>query len=342
MVSKGLIWHGDGTISEKKDPDHRMLFCESDNLEALFAGIESIIGMSIEKIVIESKRRVTREYLEKMIPALARKLIYFFKASLIAEKMGVIGGVHGYGLIDMVKIKKRTERGDYLLMVIEHPYSIRFFRGDNLGGMEAASGRECTVEEKQVGEDKYQLEMWVSEHPPELQERLKLKAYPLKPGDIQLERCPKCGIPLAVAAYKWDPDTGSIRNPENGVRMALFGPVGLEAVFYELEQELGEAIPETIIKAQTRYVKEHYPAGDWLRGEEKLREMIAIRGTGILTDYRVESDGLTMTIQNSSIAYLIIGIIKGVFEIARGLDSSVHTWSVSEDGDLTVSVRTPA
>ena len=244
LVSKGLIWRSDGTIVEKKDPDHRMLFCESENLEALFAGVESIIGMSIEKIVIESKRRVTREYLEKMIPALARKLIYFFRASLIAEKMGVIGGVHGYGHIDMVKIQKHTERGDYLLMTIENPYSIRFFRGDNLGGMEAASGRECTVEEKQIGEDKFQLEMWVGEHPPELQERLKLKAYPLKPGDLVLERCPKCGVPLAVAAYHWNLETGTITHPQTGVRMALFGPVGLEAIFSELVQTYGITIPQ--------------------------------------------------------------------------------------------------
>jgi hypothetical protein len=338
LVYKGLIWHGNGTINEAKDPDHRMLFCESDNLEALFAGIEKIIGMSIEKLVIESKRRVTKEYLEKMIPATVRKLIYTFRPTLIAEKMAVIGKAHGYGNIEMVTIKKRTEKGDYLLMTIEHPYSVRFFRGDNLGGMEAASGRECTVKEEKVGEDKYQLEMWVSAHPPELQERLKLNTYPLKPGDIHLDRCPSCGVPLAVAAHRWDIDTGVITNPGNGIRMALFGPAGLEAVFNELEGELGETIPETIIEAQRLYTRENFLVGEWLVGEEGLRNMIAMRGLGVLTGFSVDENSLNMVIENPSIVHILVGIVKGLFEMARGVDSTIHAWSISEDGDLSITI----
>ena len=43
MVGKGQLWRENGTIVESRDPDHRMLFCESDNLDALFGGIENII-----------------------------------------------------------------------------------------------------------------------------------------------------------------------------------------------------------------------------------------------------------------------------------------------------------
>ena len=88
-----------------------MLFCESGQPEALFAEIEKIIGMSIEKMVIESKRRVTKEYLEKMIPAPVAQAHIPFKPGLIAEKMAVIGKAHGYGKIEMVEIKTHRQGG---------------------------------------------------------------------------------------------------------------------------------------------------------------------------------------------------------------------------------------
>ncbi len=84
--------------------------------------------------------------------------------------------------------------------------------------MESARSMEDKVEE-----DKYRLEMVVGAHPPELQERLKPETYPLKSGNIQLDRCPSCGVPLTVAAHHWDMETGVITNPGNGIRMALFG-----------------------------------------------------------------------------------------------------------------------
>jgi hypothetical protein len=338
LIRKELAWNENGTISEVKDPDHRMLFCESDNLEGLFAEVEKIIGHSIEKIIIESKSRGTKEYLEKMIPAFVRKLIYMFKPSLIAERMAVIGKAHGYGDIVMVEIKKHTEKGDYLKMTIENPYSIRFFRGDNLGGMEAASGRECTVKEEKTGENLYQLDIWVGTHPPELKERLKSKVYPLLPGSVEMDRCPSCGTPLAVSAHRWDMGTGIITDPATGTRKALYGPVGLDTVFRELEEELGEAIPETIIEAERRYVKEHFQAVEWLGGEEQLRHMIAVRGMGMLMSYEAGRERLVMTIRNPAIPYVEVGIAKGIFEMATGAESSTHTWSIADNGDLSIKV----
>ena len=173
-----------------------------------------------------------------------------------------------------MEVRKTGITADYLIMTIEKPYSILFFRGDNLGGMEAASGRECTVETQSIGEDKYRLDIHVGMHPPELQERLKPRHYGYKPGDLELERCRTCGIPLDVAAYRWDLDAGTITTPRMGRRMALFGPHGLEAVFDDLEAELGESIPDSIIEAQRRYVREHL-GEEWLKGPENFRRMCA-------------------------------------------------------------------
>lgn len=337
LVGKGQVWRDNGTIIEKKDPDHRMLLVESDNLEALFQGIEEIIGMSIEKIVIESKRRVTKEYLEKMIPAFARKLIYLFKPSLIAQRMADIGKAYGYGDIELVEIKRHFGKEDYLVMTIERPYSILFFRGDNVGGMEAASSRECQVETEEIGEDKYRLLITVGTHPPELQERLQRKRHEAKPGDIALERCSACGVPSDIAAYRWDLEKGVITTPRMGRRMAMFGPIGLETIFDDLEAELGETIPNSIIEAQRRYVRDNM-GEEWLKGYETFRRMCALRGLGNITGFEADDRHITVTIQNHCVAYLMVGIVQGLFEIATGKEKTVCSWSVADDGDLTIDV----
>jgi hypothetical protein len=339
LVSKGQIWHDNGVITEAKDPGHRMLLCESDDLEALFRGIEKIIGLPIEKFVVESKRRVTKEYLEKMIPAPVRKIIYTFKPDLIAGRMAGIAKAYGYGDVELVEIRKTGRTADYLVMTIERPYSILFFRGDNLGGMEAASGRECTVETRSIGDDKYQLDIHVGSHPPELQERLKPRHHDYKPGDLKLERCRTCGIPLDVAAYRWDLDAGTITTPRMGRRMALFGPYGLEAVFDDLEAELGESIPDSIIEAQRRYVREHL-GEEWLKGPENFRRMCALRGLGNLTSFEADEEHISLAIQNPCVDHLMVGIVQGLFEIATGRENTTHSWSRTEAGDLAITVTT--
>ena len=339
MVGRGQLWKSDGTIVESRDPEHRMLFCESDNLDALFGGIEEIIGMPIGKIVVESKRRVTKEYMEKLIPAWVRKFLYVVGPKMITRRITDIGRAYGYGNIELVEYRRRFGDADYLLLAVNNPYSLHLFQGDSMGGLEAATGRECTAEVKRDAEGRYLVEVKVGTHPPELQERLKARRYPLKPGNIRLERCGGCGVPLEIARYRWDLARGTITDPRTGMRMAIFGPAGLEAIFDDLEAELGDAVPATIIEAERRYVKDHLDHQEWLRGEEALRHMMALRGLGILSEYKAHNGSFTATISNACVPHLMVGIVQGLFEMATGSDSTTYQWSRAEDGDLTITIN---
>ncbi len=338
MVSKGQVWHNNGTITERKDPSHRMLLTESENIDALFRGIEEIIGLPIEKLVIESKRRVTREYLEKMVPVIVRKAIYLVKPDFIAGRFTDIARAYGYGDVVLVEFRREFNDDDYVIMTVEEPYSVLFYRGDNLGGMEAATGRECSVDMKLIGDGKYNVDIRVASHPPELRERLKTRPNEYKKGDISFERCKSCGIPLDVAAYCWDLEAGTIITPRMGRRMALFGPFGLEAIFNDLEAELGETIPAAIIEAQRRYVRANL-GPEWLKGPENFRRMCALRGMGNLTSFETDDRHITLTIENYCMDYMMAGTVQGLFEIAVGCDKSVPTIRHGDEHDLTVSVE---
>ena len=56
-IGKYFRWNSNGTITQKPDPSHRMLFHECSGLDKVLAGIEDIIGVPIEKQIIESKSR---------------------------------------------------------------------------------------------------------------------------------------------------------------------------------------------------------------------------------------------------------------------------------------------
>ncbi len=340
LVSNGQTWDNNGVIYETKDPEHRMIFYESDNLDRLFTGIEEIIGLPIGRIVVECKSRLTKEYLEKMIPAVVRKAIYLARPATIAKRMANIAKAYGYGDVRVEEIYRRFGSEDYMVITVRNPYSFLFFQGDNLGGMEAATGRECTVESEKVSEDTYKIVVRIGVHPPELRERLHVKRYLLKPGSISMERCPACGIPKEVASFRWNLQDGIITDPETGRRMALYGNVGLEAVFKELESELGETIPDAVIEAQRRFVRETMSRKDWQEiTPEGFKRMMAIRGLGMLTQMEIDEQHATVTIENSCIHLLMVGTLQGLYELITRKEDTVREWELKDNGDLTVSVR---
>ncbi len=69
------LWLGGGTVVQSTDQEHRMVLIECANLDPLFKGIEEIIGVPIERIVIETKRRATRDYLNRLIPDEIKDLV---------------------------------------------------------------------------------------------------------------------------------------------------------------------------------------------------------------------------------------------------------------------------
>lgn len=346
LVSRGQTWHDNGVITETKDPDHRMIFFESENLDQVFHKIEETIGVSIERLVVESQRRSTREYLEKLIPKAVRRLLTFFRPGLIADRMAKIAGVFGYGHVEVLEMHVNRLRlagrpDDRLVMTISDPYSIYRFSGDNLGGMEAATGRTCTVTREKLDDSTYRLEITVGHHPVELEERLARRQYGRKPGNIELPRCRSCGVPLGVARCRWDLVRGIITDPETGRRMTLIGPASLDAAFDDLEEELGEAIPETVIEAQRQYVRESLRPKDWKAFSASPVEALAIRGLGMLTEFEADDSHLTVSIQNACLHLWTVGIMQGLFELGSGHGETKREWDLSPDGDLNVRITRP-
>ncbi len=280
--------------------------------------------------------------MEDELPRLLRRGAYAVYPRLITQKMADMCRYLGLGDVKVEESRRRGEGTHHTRLSIEYPYSILLFLGDTCGGMEAASGRECVAESARVTDrqDKQIITLRLGEHSPELEERLQPRTYATKPGDITYERCLGCGVPVEIAEYQWSEVRGTIIHPRTRRRSVIIGPGGLEAIFDELEKELGEEVSETVIEEQRIFTRETFRGDSWPDAEYRLRRMLALRGLGRLSLFSQRGRELDLVIQNACVPLLTVGMIKGLYELASNSEDSIHTWSLTAEGDLLITITT--
>jgi hypothetical protein len=360
MVGKGLNWDSNGTITLAGSPKNRMVFFESETIDGLFKGIEELIGMPIEHIIIESRARETKRYIERNFPPELRKPVAFKQMTgkeqdlavtpeerrehlaairNIAQTIIDISRIYGYGDQRVSDLWKSGGDYPWRTQIIRNPYSLPFIAADNLGSVEVFEETDMWVRYEGVGESVYKIEVHPGKHPVGLKARLKRKRYNFKVGEITYERCPECGIPLEVAHYEWDLEGGTYIDPNTGRKTAIFGPSALDAVLDDLAAELGEAIPKVVIEAQRRYIRSEYGMEQWNRSGSTFQHMVAVRGLGNLVEFEGDKDTVSMKIENACLHLLMVGTIQALVELAYGVDSSNYEWNLADDGDLDVIIR---
>ena len=358
LVSSEFEWQDNGVISLKRSPHNRVVLFESKIIDNLFKGIEELIGMSVEHIVIESRRREVKRYIEKHFPAWMIKPLVTLNERLgeafmvkhairairnplgksINRKVLDVGRVYGYGDMELGPLWKDGDLHPWRVNAIRNPHSVLFFAAEALASVEAFEGRDHWVRYENIGEDAYEYTAYPAEHPVELKDWLKRRRYEFKPGDITFERCPECGIPLEVARFEWDMDEGIVHDSESGRRMALIGPFSMDSVLHDLEAELGPSIPEVVVEAQRKYVKSRIEGGYWRYGGTTFNRLAAIRGVGNITRFAADENQLHVEIQNTCMPLLLLGLAQAIYETALDVDSSTYEWKLDEDGDFEFTI----
>ena len=94
---------------------------------------------------------------------------------------------------------------------------------------------------------------------------------------------------------------------------------------------------EVVIEAQRRFVRGGYYSVSEVRGEPRMREVLALRGMGELLELKLGRKGVELRLANAALPLMGVGLTQGLYELAFGIESRV-TWSFSEEGLLEVSV----
>lgn len=133
-IARSLTWNSDGTITQRRDPDHRMVFVESDGLNVLFSNIEGLLGISIEKIVIESKSRATGDFISKLVRGPKGAIVRLVGVQRVINQVQKFGRSLGFGDTGVISFDwKKSE----IFFQTRNPYSLPLVCGDLRGATEA-------------------------------------------------------------------------------------------------------------------------------------------------------------------------------------------------------------
>lgn len=331
---KAHSWNPDGTITERSDPDHRMVIFESDGIGILFSNIEELLGTSIEKIIIESKARATKSYISHLIKGPKGTLARLVGLERIIGRVIDQGRALGYGDIKLVDYDwNRFE----LTCDVKNPYSLALFCGDFRGSAEALRKMPGTVTYKRIGDNHFVVEGRKAKPEEGLKERLIPKPPPRKPGNIEYEKCPVCKTPKEISSYVWDLEKGTIFDPKTSLRLAVFGPEGLDVIFEELENELGETIPEAIIEAQRRRAETILSQCKEEMGREAIQRILGLHGLGNLLSLESEGSSTKARIANPALPLILVGWAQALYEKASGERPSTE-FGVEPTGDLVIQL----
>ncbi len=328
-------WLSNGTIVQRKNPYHRMIFIECENIDATYRNVEEIIGVSIEHILIEAKRRATFDFVDHLLLAGVKTVVKLAGARIIARALTSMGNIMGYGKIELVDVHRMHGRDDHATFRVEKPYSLPLFCGDVAGSLNAIDRREVGISYVQVSPDVYEITGRISSHPLGLKERLDRTRYKYRPGDIEVERCPACGGPSFLSQYRWELENGIVTSRASGHRKATIGPAALESVISELQHELGETIAETVIEAQRRFVKTGFYSLAEASNEEGLRRHLFLRGMGNLREMKWNGRGMYLRIENACLHLILVGLAKGLYELYVSRTAEVE-WEMDEGGAFIV------
>jgi hypothetical protein len=329
--SRGNNWNSDGTITQHKNEDHRVCFYETDGLTQLFGNIEELVGLPIDRVLIEGKRKASYQYIKNMFPGFKRNIVRALRRR-VYETIADMGTIFGLGHYELLDFKKE----EYIKVFGRNIYCLPLFCGDLIAAFNFVEGlpADLSIDEKDGGH--VVTVTSGREFDEEMSTRLERIIVPNKPGDYRLEGCPGCGIPGVFEEYTWDLEQGVVTDTVTGRHMAFVGPDELESILRELEAELGEDIPKTIVEAQRKYIIETLASKEFEQSPDYLRHQLAMRGMGNLVVFDLGGDRLEAVVENARPNLLIVGILQGVYELVSR-NTSAYEFD-RDDGTLHLTV----
>lgn len=338
-ISRTMHWTDEGVIRQRRDPSHRMIFFESENLDRLWETLCSELGVTREhlwEIVIAAKSRATRAFLRRSLPWYLNVISRFVGYRALIRTIEWQGLVMGYGKITVGGQFPEWGMPRRITVYIEDPYSIPLFCGDFKGAAEVLEKRAAGITYQALDSRRHQVEVALGD------EKLKEEEFRVDGEEeaqacgVAYRRCAECGVPLDLQDFEWDLDTGVIRERETGRRLAFFGTAGLKAVFGELVHELGDRVVDIIVDGERRNTLVSMNVEEAREGPELLRRKAALRGLGYLEEMGMEDGALHLRVCNPAVEPYLVGLALGIYELMTG-DYGRASWSV-EGNVLSIEI----
>mgnify|MGYP001074396919 CR=1 FL=1 len=344
-------WNDDGTVTGRFVHSTRVVQIYSDELDFIFDGLAERIGFDINRIIVEGERKAGLAFTAPLLGrwrglpgAVARNaLVSRFVFGFVARA----GKSAGFGDLRVTGYR----RNELLEITVSDSFNPAILAGNTLGSFEAFARKPSRVSwERRADTVVITVEAGGWEDRSD-EDRLKPRLPVVLPGRYTVERCPRCGMPADLGRrYDFDLKRGIATEVSSGRRIVTVMIDSLNAVFKELESELGEEVGDMIVALESDYAAcvADVPAGtdDDKTGTDddktigELLSDLRIKGMGNPTEISLVDDELLVRIENPFSEELLAGRVLGLYRAVKGEPAEVR-WTPDEEGFMFVKVFRP-
>jgi len=339
IVSKTHVWR-DGCIVDKASGEANLCMYEVSFHNALVDEVEKVLGIPLDNIIYNAGKNASERVITDMftVHRLLGRLVFSTPFSPITQRiLPHFGRALGVGRNEILKHKRKK----YGILRMCDPYHLEHCLAVVAGAIQVMyrnlyeGGTDIAYEVTQE-EDCYMVRLTPQprDESEEDEARLRLSPADLMPSEqdgLELPLCPKCKVPREIGKlYQFDMDSGIITERLNVERVILIGLYSLNSIIREMERELGYDINDLFIKMEKDNFKRKLAVtllAEEMRDEDELREYLALRGLGMLTDMEEDGDEFSFTIANVFIPPMVAGRLLALCEYQHEMKFS-HEYTV--------------
>lgn len=331
-----IRWRSNGTITPVLVRRYvRVVLLPTGLYDTLFARIENFLGVSIDHILFEAQRNISKsmfDSVEKVVPPIKLLKGIPIMQRLAVEgysKIGVVSGMAHATTVEHIP-------GEHVIKRIKNPYNIHLLSANSVGGLEFLEGHPFNTEIIDEGDDSYLIVMNSTSEKPAISQRLKTERPVLAPGNIHYEKCFLCRTPLSVSSrFECMEEEGKIVDTLSKSRVVMMDGFLLNTVLRELAKEVGDEIHELLAQAQCEWTIEHVqllgrnPGKSGLRGEEfkaafgEYLDDMPVFGYGNPVSFEVTDSRVKVLVENPFQQEVIAGMLRGLYRVYSGRDCKI-------------------
>ncbi|MBN1288453.1 MAG: hypothetical protein JXA49_02310 [Actinobacteria bacterium] len=351
IVSKLYKWGNNGTMGIKFQDIRRMALLNASMYDDIVEDMNLEVGVPIWHLVYESYRNVGRMSLEGMFDKNSR-LKKLKKYKFVRKRIGTF--FNELAVVMGVCHSRTGERLSNLshTAYIKNPFNLYCVAGSVVSALEALRGipYDCKWEELSLNE--YKITVMPLDEKPEVCQRLIDEPPTILEGDVSLERCKSCGVPLRAAElFEWQKDEGKLINRKSGDRWCAFVTTSLRPIIRELAEELGDGIYDSLVASQSEWTIGHLGrlgiTIDCETGSKEAEEAFLaylkdfpVFGYGNPSSVKIEDGSCSITIENPFYEEMVAGILLGLYKGLIGEEAGIR-WKASGENKVVYSIDIP-
>ncbi len=323
-------WRDDG-ILESRMGTTRAIMIERDAFAGVLERVEEALGVPLDRILIDAKRRDAKLYVDDVVSGVAGRIIRLAPF----RRLGYTVMIRQAATIGLAKAQLLSYRQGKRFIGRAFPvYHPVLFVGDVCGAFESLERKRARPVYGSIGEAWY-FELYVDQSLP-AEERLELEKTAEVSAQAGYERCAKCGVPLGIGNLHWDLAQGRIIDRNTGEWIIYINVEGVNTVLRELEREIGEDIPRMV----NAYTADYYSGLAQKHPGSFLSDLafMKLRGFGVPDRERPGEEELKagILVRNAFNAPMVAGMVAAVY----AGEGKRFTWEVPEKGTVLVRVET--